>query len=128
MSKFAIDAYALIEYLEGSSEGLKVKEIVENTDNEIYTSTVTLAEVISKFLRMKKDENVVKDALQSLSKITTVDKEMGVNAGKIHAEIRKKVKDFELADAFVMVMADRFGLKIVTKDPHFKYYKNVLFI
>ena len=36
MNVFVIDAYAWVEYFEGSSLGEKVKDIVENSENLIF--------------------------------------------------------------------------------------------
>ena len=43
MTKFVIDAYAWIEYLEGSEEGMKVSEIIEDDLNDVFTSSATVA-------------------------------------------------------------------------------------
>ena len=128
MTKYAIDAYAWIAYLEGNDEGLAVKEILESEDNKLYTSAVTFAEVISKLMRQNKNTSAAKEAIFTLSKVIPVDYTTAENAAKHHAFVRNKVKNFGLADAFIMAMADALQLKIVTRDQHFKHFKNVVFI
>jgi len=53
--KYVVDTWAWIEYLISGSAGDKVKEIVENEDNEIYINSIILAEVISKSSMEKMD-------------------------------------------------------------------------
>jgi predicted nucleic acid-binding protein len=128
MGKYAIDASAWIEYLEGSTEGEKVGEIIEKENNESFTSSITLAEVISRFIRKDKDYEIAKKAVYTLSKIVFVDDVLGEKAAKIHAKIKMKDNRFSLADAFVEAMAESMGLTVVTKDLHFKHFRNVVFV
>ena len=51
MNKFVIDTYAWIEYFNGNIMGNKVKDIVENTDNNIYTNVISVAELASSYKR-----------------------------------------------------------------------------
>ena len=43
-------------------------------------------------------------------------------------EIRKKIKDFGLADVFVLLTARKLNAKIITGDPHFKGFKEAILI
>ena len=43
--KLVVDASAWVEYLHGSTEGQKVKELVESDKNEVFSTTITLLEV-----------------------------------------------------------------------------------
>jgi predicted nucleic acid-binding protein len=49
--KYVIDAYAWIEYLIGSRADEKVKSVLEEEGNEIFTCAVTIAGVVSKTAR-----------------------------------------------------------------------------
>jgi predicted nucleic acid-binding protein len=80
MTKHVIDAYAWIEYLDGSDAGRKVTAILENND-DIYTCAVTLAEVVSKVARKGEDAKVAYDVLLSNSQIVSVDEELSLQAG-----------------------------------------------
>ena len=66
--------------------------------------------------------------ISSMSKIYPVDFEFAKEAGSIHASIRKHIKDFGLADAFVLLKARKLKAKIITGDPHFKDCKEALLI
>ncbi len=115
-----MDTYAWIEYLDGSPRGARVRDIVENPGNTIITSPVTIAEIASKYVRMRRDPSRALVELQNSSSIPPVDLKLGRSAGEIHAEQRKTQKDFPLADAFVLATAKSKSSKILTGDPHFK--------
>jgi len=127
MTRFVIDAYAWIEYLDGTDAGSKVTATLENND-DIYTCAVTFAEVVSKVARVGKDAKIAYDVLQSNSQVVIVDEELSFQAGLLHCEMRKTDKDFGLADAYVLATARRLKSKILTGDPHFKSLKEAIMI
>jgi predicted nucleic acid-binding protein len=127
MTKHVIDAYAWIEYLDGTDTGRKLTEILENSDS-VYTCAVTLAEVVSKVARKGKDAKIAYDVLLSNSQIVCVDEELSQQAGLLHSEMRKTSKDFGLADAYVLATARRLKAKILTGDAHFKSLKEAIMI
>lgn len=124
---FVVDSWAWIEYFDGSPSGEKIKGYVENEKNIVYTSSVTLAEVVSKFLRKHLDPHQAVKGISTLSIILPVDSDIATFAGELHADIRAHVKDFGLADAFVFAAARKKGAKILTGDPHFKGFKEAIF-
>ena len=127
MTKHVIDAYAWIEYLDGSDAGRKVASILEN-NNDYYTCAITLAEVVSKVARMGKNAKIAYDVLLGNSQIVDVDDELSLQAGLLHSEMRKTSKDFGLADAYVLATARMLKAKILTGDPHFKSLKEATMI
>jgi predicted nucleic acid-binding protein len=127
MAKFVLDAYAWIEYLDGTDAGRKVSAALENND-DIYTCAVTLGEVVSKVARIGKDAKVAYDVLLSNSRVVVVDEELSFQAGLLHCEMRKTAKDFGLTDAYVLATARRLKSKILTGDPHFKSLKEAIMI
>ena len=126
--KYVIDAYAWIEYFIESDKGKKVKEIVELQGNEIFTSVITIAEVCSIGVREKRDVELGNKIILGLSSIHFINLELAREAGILHAGIRKKIKDFGLADTFVLLAARTLGAKIVTGDHHFKGMKEAVLI
>lgn len=128
MNRFVIDAYAWIEYLNGSEKGKEVAEIVENDSNDIFTSTSTIAEVISKTMRENKDVQSALNHINNLSVVTSITHEIGILAGQIHFEAKKKNKEFGMLDAFVAATARKITAKILTGDEHFKNFKGAVFI
>jgi len=128
MNRYIIDAYAWIEYLRGSEAGRRVKEVLEDERCKTYTCALTIAEVVSKVAREGKDPEMTYDILTSNSEIIDVDHQLSLEAGLIHAEIRKQIKDFGLADAYVLTSARKMDARILTGDPHFKGFKEAIII
>ena len=126
--KYVIDAYAWIEYFIESGKGKKVKGLVESQDNEIFTSVITIAEVSSIGVREKRDVELGNKSILGLSSIYFINLELAREAGILHAEIRKKIKDFGLADTFVLLTARKLGAKVITGDSHFKGFKEAILI
>jgi predicted nucleic acid-binding protein len=126
--KYVIDAYAWIEYLIGSKAGEKVKAILEEETNDIYTCAVTVAEVVSKTAREGREFEIVYDILLSNSQIVNVDEEISKEAGVLHCEMRKTKRDFGFADAYVLAIARTANAKILTGDPHFRGVKEAVLI
>jgi len=128
MTKYIIDAYAWVEYLIGSDAGSKVKDILAEEKTEVYTCAVTLAEVISKVAREGRDFETAYDFITSNSSVVDVDEEPSKETGTLHPEMRKVRKDFGLADAYVLAVARRNDLKILTGDIHFKNIREAILI
>ena len=123
-----VDAWAWIEYLIGGNCGIKLKEVLEEEGSEVYTCTITLAEVISKVAREGRDVQAAYSMLLSNSQVVNADEELSLKAGLLHCEMRKTLKDFGLADAYVVATARRLKSKILTGDMHFKNVKEAVLI
>lgn len=128
MTSFVVDAYAWIEYLDGTERGVNVEKVLEDNANEFFTSSATLAEVISKFLRSKKDIKLALTALTTLSTIVSINQETAILAAQIHFDAKKKNKEFGMLDAFVAATAKKIGAKILTGDPDFRHFKESVII
>jgi len=126
--KYVIDAYAWIEYLIGSKDGEKVKSILEDENNEIYTCAVTVAEVISKTAREGGNLETAYDIITSNSQVINIDEEISKETGVLHSEMRKTKRDFGLADAYVLAIARRIKSKVLTGDLHFKGVREAILI
>lgn len=128
MSRFVVDSWAWMEYLDGTHTGLKVKKMLEKGDDEFFTSIISFAEIISRTKRKNMNVETAEDAVSSCSSIVDIDKEIAKEAALFHGEIRKKIDDFGLGDAFVVIAARRLGAKVLTGDPHFKGIKETVMI
>ncbi len=128
MSNYVIDAWAWVEYLIGSEHGAKLNKIFDENNNEVYTCAITLGEIISKVAREKRDIEAASSIVCSNSQIVNVDKELSLQAGLLHCEMRKTLKDFGLADAYVLATARRLNAKVLTGDLHFKNIKDAVMI
>jgi predicted nucleic acid-binding protein len=125
--KYIIDSYAWIEYLDGSTLGEKVKKIL-NEDNEIFSLNLTISEVISRVKRKNGDIDTAYTAINSISKVAEITPEIAKKAGVFHAEIRKKIKDFGLVDALILILSRELNAKVVTGDEHFRGFKETIFL
>lgn len=128
MTRYVVDAYAWIEYLDGSEKGKNVARIIEDSQNEVFTSSATLAEVTAKFLRTNKDVKIALTVINSMSNVINITQELGFMAGHLHFEAKKKVKYFGMLDAFVAATAKKLNAKILTGDDDFKHFKEAVFI
>ncbi len=126
--KFVLDTFAWIEYFNGSESGKKVSEIIESEENDIFSSIITIAEVSSILKRNEKDVELGCKRMIDISKVYFISPEFAKEAGILHAETRKDIKDFGLADAFVLLTARKLDAKILTGDPHFKGFKEAILI
>ncbi|MAG02632.1 PIN domain nuclease [Candidatus Pacearchaeota archaeon] len=124
--KIILDAYAWIEYFRASDEGEKVKKLLEN--NESYTLSVNLAEVISKIKRIGGDVEGPYKVIIANSKILELNSSMAREGGLLHAEIYNKVKDMGIADCLLLQAARSINAKIVTGDRHFKEFREAILI
>ena len=113
--------------MEGTELGRTVSTLID-TNDEIFTCALTVAEVISKAARKGKDVKAIYDILTSNSKIINADEELSFQAGLIHCEMRKTLKDFGLADAYILATARKIDAKILTGDRHFKDVKEAILI
>ena len=116
-----IDSFAWIEYFMGTKKGEEVKEVVES-DVQLYTSPIVIAEIYSKSLRTDGRAEERRNFIVKRCAIILIDEEIAVEAAKIHAEAKKTMEDFGLADAFVLASARHKNVKVLTGDPHFKDY------
>ena len=125
--RYIIDAYSWIEYLEGGEKGEKVHKILKS-DNEIFVLPITIAEVISKVKRSKKNTQLAYESIISKAKIINSTPKIAKEAGLLHAEKRKKVPQFGIVDAFLVILARITGAKVLTGDNHFKGFKEATFL
>lgn len=127
MTKYVLDSYAWIEYLNGTAKGKKVAHILE-TGDIIYTSAITIGEVVSKITRMGQDAKPAYDVISSNSQIITADQTLSYQAGVVHCEMRRTQKDFGLADAYILATARKLKTKVLTGDQHFQEVKEAILI
>lgn len=128
MNKYVVDSYSWIDYFDGNKQGKKVREFLESKNNEIITNILTLSEIISVFKRRGYDYDKAFEKIINLSKLYINNVNFSKEVGLLHAEIKTKIKDFGLADAFVLLTARKLNAKILTGDPHFKNFKETIMV
>jgi len=117
--RIVADAYAWVEYLDGTRRGEKLRDLL-GAGAEIYTSAVTLAEVVSKAARTGRDHETANRVIRGNSTIVDADEPLSYETGILHAEMRRTIRDFGLSDAYVLATARKLDAKILTGDPHFR--------
>jgi PIN domain nuclease of toxin-antitoxin system len=122
-SKYVIDSWAWIEYFDATKYGLKAKGIIEK--HEIFTSAITISELVSKFLKEGKDPNEMVSALVSLSKIINIDINLARGIGMVHYQVKRTNPNFSFGDAAVLYTARSLNAKVLTGDPDFEGIKEV---
>jgi len=110
----ALDSFAWIEYFIGSERGAKARGYIEGYE-PLYTPSICLTEIKSRYLREQKDPTTRIDLIAERSLIISIDKEVALLA----ADIRRKYK-LHAIDAIVYAAAQHKGLTLVTGDQHFK--------
>ena len=128
MTRYLIDSWAWMEYLNGSSAGRRVKEEIEDDSNEIFTHVVSLAEIASKVKRRGRDVEVAWNAVKTNSKISYVDEYDSKKAGLLHAKTKSTIPNFSLGDAFVLAAARELEAKVLTGDPDFETIGGVVLL
>ena len=128
MSKFVIDASAWVEYFDGTELGKKVKGIVENSKNAIYTNIITVAELAKYFRKKSNDFKEVKKSILSLSLFFSPNFEFAEEAGTLCADMKKERTSIGLADVFSLLTAKKLNAKLITKDRDFIGLKEAIII
>jgi len=119
MDRLVVDSWAWVEYLRGSETGKRVDTRISQA-GEVWTTVISLTEVVSKYRREKLSEQTAIEAISSLSKFELPSRNDAIEAGRIHAEVKTKSANFGLADAFVLQLARKVNCKVLTGDPDFK--------
>jgi predicted nucleic acid-binding protein len=96
----------------------------------IYTCPVVLAEIRSKVGREKGEKQASACLAFMLEQTAVVEHtvEIGIDAGKIHAEMKTGRDGFGMADAFVLASARSRNTKVLTGDPHFEGLEDALLL
>lgn len=124
---YLIDSSAWIDYLRGSELGKKVREILLE-ENEVYVISIIISEVVSKIKRDNGDVEIAYRSIISNSKIAEITPKISKEAGLLHADMKNKIKGFGLVDSLIISVAKKLNAKILTKDEHFKKFKEVVFL
>nr|QNO52922.1 tRNA(fMet)-specific endonuclease VapC [Methanosarcinales archaeon ANME-1 ERB6] len=122
-----IDSFAWIEYFMGTEMGVEVKQVVES-DVQLYTSPIVIAEIYSKSLRTDGRAEERRNFIVKRCAVIPIDEEIAVEAAKIHAEAKKTMEDFGLADAFVLASARYKNVRVLTGDPHFEDFSESIML
>jgi predicted nucleic acid-binding protein len=118
-TRYVLDAHAWVEYLRGSPPGKRVRDYIESGD--IYTSSVSLANVSAHVAKHSQNADIAARAIQSLSDVVELDNELALRAAKRYARMKKK--DWE--QVYVLETAKKLGAEIVSGDKNFSSGRKV---
>jgi len=121
--KLVLDSWAWLELFRGSKEGRMIDQEMAGAP-ESYTSAITLAEVVSVSARRGRPTGDKVAAIRSQSRVVVPSPDDAIEAGLLHAETKRKVQSFSLADAFILQLAHKVGARVLTGDPDFRGIKD----
>ena len=128
--RYIVDTYAWVEYLLGSNNGQRAREIIHDPKNEIITPECCIAELKGWCIREKGDFEKAYLIVRSNSEIEGIFTEDWLECAELRAEIRKekKIPDFGLIDSIILSKQRRHGSMLPSGDRHFKDMKNVEYL
>ena len=122
---FVIDTWVWVEYYLG--EDSRVNEYIENDSLDLFTSAITLTEII-KFLHQNHEtpehirQVVTEIGIRSL--VIPVTEDIAILAG----ECRPVGFKGGIADTIILATARAGGHTVVTGDPHFRALPDAVFL
>jgi predicted nucleic acid-binding protein len=122
---FVIDTWVWVEYFLG--ENLRVNEYIENENLDLFTSTITLTEIIKFLYQNNQSPENIRHVLLEIgirSLVIPVTEEIAILAGEFRSEGFKG----GIADTIILATARSGGHKVVTGDPHFKTLSDAVVI
>ncbi len=132
-SSFVIDSYAWVEYLIGSKSGAKAKKYIET--GQALTPSIVLAELRKWYLReieeRRRSEREMRLHLQfmeSTTEIVSLDASLALQSGETDFLMKKRIRNWPIADSVIYATARSRAAQVVTGDPHFKGLEEAIFI
>jgi len=124
---YVLDSYALIAHFEDEAGGEQVRKILRAAaagKTDLFLSVINLGELYYSTLRERKQEKAeeVLFLLEQLPiSIVNADLEMTLDAARLKARY-----PVAYADCFAAALAIRKSAKVVTGDPEFGKFENIL--
>jgi predicted nucleic acid-binding protein len=128
-----IDTYAWVEYLLGSKIGAKARAYIEGGRG--LTPSIVLCELRRWYLReieagrrSQREMQTHFAYIESITEIVPLDSSLALQAGESDFLMKKRVKDWPLADSVIYATAKSRSAQLVSGDPHFETLEDVVFI
>jgi len=121
-----LDTSAWIEFFIKGEKGQRVLECLKN--ESCFTCISSLAEISNWAMKQNiSSESLVRHVI-SLSEIIEMSENLSVLSGELNF-MRKKIKnDWGMMDTFILAASQTYGLKIITKDAHFRDLPNAVML
>lgn len=130
MRRYVMDTSAWIEYLRGSKQGIRIRNLIRPAGKvvEVITPTVVLAEIRRHYIRRRLegfDDDLL--TVRGLSDfIPTLDETTALLAGKLRAE--ESSDELSLTDCILLAVARIRSAKVISSDTDFKKRPEAIFI
>ncbi len=128
--RILFDTYTWIEYLEGSKEGEMARNSLQEEEDEIYTSTLSIAELSDAFHRDGVQTDLEWTEIQKYIELNSILESLNAgqmtDAGKLKVKKRQTKKGFGLIDAIILGTSIKLDAKLLTGDPHLVQEPNAI--
>lgn len=128
-----IDTYAWVEYLLGSKTGVKARSYIEG--GRSLTPSIVLSELRRWYLReieagrrSQREMQTHFAYIESITEIVSLDGPLALQAGETDFLMKKRIKDWPLADSVIYATAKSRSAMLVSGDPHFETLEDIVFI
>lgn len=109
-----LDSSALIEYYFGTGLGEEVRKWIEKSEI-VFAPNVVIGETVSKIIRLGLDPSPLISVIGQYAAPLELP-EYFIEAGKMHAQLRKKGLNVSLIDVILVVLSEKNHAKFLTKD------------
>ena len=117
-----LDTSAWVEFFIKSEKGEIVKRYLKA--EECQTSITTLAEISNWAMNENLNGKELTDFVIMSTKLLHLNPEISFLAGELNFKRKKIVKNWGMIDSMILATGFIYGLKILTKDSHFKDLEN----
>jgi predicted nucleic acid-binding protein len=122
---FVIDTWVWVEYYLG--EDSRVNEYIENDSVDLFTSAITLTELITFLYQKGESPETISQVVSEIgvrSLVLPVTESIAILAG----EFRNEGFKGGIADTIILATARSGGHTVLTGDPHFRSLADAVFI
>lgn len=128
-----IDTYAWVEYLIGSEAGAKAKKYIEAA--QALTPSIVLVELRKWYLkeieagrRSEREMQLHLAFIESRTEIVPLDAPLALQAGETDFLMKKRIRNWPIADSIVYATARARAAQLVTGDKHFQGLEEVIYL
>jgi predicted nucleic acid-binding protein len=128
-----IDTYAWVEYLIGSEIGAKAKNYIEK--GQALTPSIVLVELRKWYLReidggrrSEREMQLHLSFVESATEVVPLDATLALKAGETDFLMKKRIRNWPIADSVIYATALSRAAQVVTGDKHFKGLSEAVFI
>jgi predicted nucleic acid-binding protein len=128
-----IDTYAWVEYLVGSKAGAKARNYIEG--GQALTPSIVLVELRKWYLReieaRRRSEREMQhhlEFIESSTEVVPLDAPLALKAGEADFLMKKRIRNWPIADSIIYATARSRAARLVTGDPRFRSLEETVFI